>query len=147
MKPPESIAAARVLAYASVSSCDFQGSNLFVDGVALGPVPRLAIAEDLQSGTTLLLRCGLDWSVLGLSGHPSAAAARSRAEREYRGSSSLWRETGYSDEEARAARETSWGETRCSICGRTPDHYAALVKSPSGTSLCDQCLNDLDTAR
>jgi len=141
--PPKALGFARVLSYAFVDDCEFQGSSLFVDGVPLGRVPCLAITKPFGTTEVELLRCDLDWAFLGVSPHGSVEAARARAEREYRGSSALWRDTTYSEEESRAFREASWGEMRCSFCRRSPDHFQALVSSASGASVCNECLPEL----
>jgi hypothetical protein len=82
---------ARVLEYAILDeSVTYSGhSSLFVGNVKehlkeLGPVPRLAIAQDLKTGEIMLLHCDQDWEVLGLGGnYDSVAKAKASAERAY----------------------------------------------------------------
>jgi hypothetical protein len=144
--PPKALGAARVLSYAVVDSCAFQGSSLFVDGVPLGPVPCLAVTQAFGTAEVALLRCNVEWRFLGVSAHESVEAARACAEREYPGSSALWRDISYSEQESKGFREESWGDLRCSFCGRSPDHFEALVSSASGASICNECLAELGAA-
>src|SRR3954469_8504493 len=97
-KPPPVLGNARVLEYAVLDeSVRYSGhSSLFV-GIAnhglkeLGPVPCLAIVEDLKSGEIMLLHCNQEWDLLGVGGkYQSTAQAKASAERAYHGASSCW---------------------------------------------------------
>src|SRR5690349_8890919 len=100
--PPPVLDCARLIEYAILDkTVEFSGhSALFVNGNEVGPVPCLAICEDLKSSSILLFHCGTDWNVLGCAAHTSIVDAESRAESIYRGVRSQWRRTNTSREAA-----------------------------------------------
>src|SRR5438445_13693576 len=85
-KPPRVLANARVLEYAVLDeSVTYSGhSSLFVGNIneglkELGPVPCLAIAQDLKTGEIMLLHCDEEWDVLGVVGDTTRPRRRRRA--------------------------------------------------------------------
>lgn len=139
--PPPVLNSARVLAYAILDeSVSYSGhSSLFVDGKELGPVPCLAICQVRGEAEVLLFHCGGDWSVLGTSDYPSVADAKRRAERIYPGISTRWIEARVTEEEAARYLNESWGDERCSFCGKTPEQVGHLI-SKNNVCICDSCI-------
>jgi len=93
LAPPVLLDSARVLQYAETGGdASFtHRKTMIVDGEILGPVPRMAICEDLVEGTFLLMHCNSSWSVLAASYYSSIEAAKESAECAYVGISSGWR--------------------------------------------------------
>jgi len=122
-----------VLEYAILDeSVTYSGhSSLFVgteDGVLkeLGPVPCLAIAQELETGVIMLLHCDQEWSVLGLGGnYESVSEAKAKAERAYHGVSVRWVETKVTEEEALKFIDEVWSDERCSFCDKIPPDIEA----------------------
>ena len=122
-----------VLEYAILDeSVTYSGhSSLFVgteDGVLkeLGPVPCLAIAQELETGVIMLLHCDQEWSVLGLGGnYESVSEAKAKAERAYHGVSVRWVETKVTEEEALKFIDEVWSDEQCSFCDKIPPDIEA----------------------
>src|ERR1700746_3184366 len=105
LPPPPVISSARVLHYAIVDkSIVFRDrTRLYVGGVLLGRVPRLAICENLGEDIgTLLFHCNSKWEVLGTSGGASVAETKEHAERNYPGIGKKWVKLGTSRKAALA---------------------------------------------
>jgi len=94
LEPPFLLDSARVLMYAETGGGgSYTGRITVYSGDAhrlLGPVPRLAICEELTKGQVLLMRCDASWKVLAASFSASVDEAREIAEREYARVSSKW---------------------------------------------------------
>ena len=122
-----------VLEYAILDeSVTYSGhSSLFVgteDGVLkeLGPVPCLAIAQELETGAIMLLHCDQEWGVLGLGGnYESVSEAKAKAERAYHGVSVRWVETKVTEEEALKFIDEVWSDERCSFRDKIPPDIEA----------------------
>jgi hypothetical protein len=148
-QPPPVLDCARVLEYASVdNSVKFTGRlSLYVDGKALGAVPKLAICQNMaEDPETFLFHCDADWNVLGAGAYPSIEVARARAEDAYAGISQKWLKAPYSLEEAENFVSESWGNHRCAFCGRTPNSVHVLVEGRTGAKICDICIGELRKA-
>jgi hypothetical protein len=150
MKPPPVLSGARVLEYAIVGdSAKFTGQlRLYVDGTAIGAVPRLAICENLDDGELLLLHCDDDWNVVGVQAWntPEGSAAKSvedvkaHAATCYAGINEKWQGHGATLEDAKAYQAELVGDARCSFCGRTTHDIHALLEAESGARICDLCI-------
>jgi hypothetical protein len=140
-KPPPVLASGRVLEYAILDeSVGYSAkSRVFVQGLELGRVPRLVIAEGLESADVLLLYCDDEWSVLAAAGKRSASHAKARAERTYPGVSRLWVEAGVSKEQAIAYAEEESRDFKCSFCGRRPDQVRNLL-AHGAARICNLCV-------
>jgi hypothetical protein len=148
-QPPPVLDCARVLEYAAVdSSVKYTGRlSIFVDGKALGAVPKLAICQNMgDDPETLLFHCSDDWSVLGAGAYPSVESARDRAEQGYAGISAKWHESPFTLEEAENFLSESWGNSRCAFCGKTPNQVHVLVEGRTGAKICDLCIAELRRA-
>lgn len=91
--PPYVLDSARVLRYAILdASVSYTGRiSIYVDGKRLGPVPRLALCENLaQDDDYLLLYCNDDWEVLGAGGFGTLQEALAYAEAGYAGVGGKW---------------------------------------------------------
>jgi hypothetical protein len=143
MPPPPVLLGCRVTYYALRSRrIPYSGhNNLFVDGKALGPVPRLAIADDRNKGV-VLLHCSRGWSVRGIAGFDSLAEAKRAAEGSYPGISKAWVRTGVSKARADAYRRRVWKGQECSFCGRLPDQIEQMI-AKRGVRICDVCVREL----
>jgi hypothetical protein len=141
-KPPPIMGAGRVVLYAVLDdSVTYSGhSSLFVGGTELGPVPCLAITEELKSGEISLLHCDQDWDVLGLGGnYQSIEQAKAKAERIYRGVTAHWIETGVSAEEAGRLWDETWADQHCSFCDKIPPDVDMMIEG-KGARICDACV-------
>ena len=139
--PPPILDRAKVLAYATVDQSVIRVRErlLYVDGKPLGPVPNLAICKYPIESEYLLFFCDADWKVLGCAGYPSLAAAKERADREYRGIGSKWQNYVHEDE---AAVDQLCPEPRCSFCGKT---FLELDRMVAGKNafICEDCVRNL----
>ena len=150
--PPPVLERARVVEYAAVDdTVKFTGAlHLFVGGERLGPVPQLAICQDLDDGELLLFHCDNDWNVLGHqawnSPHgptlSSVQDVKDRAERFYAGISSHWVGHPASMDEARAFYEDLMASDGCSFCGRTLHDLHSLIKGAQDARICDHCIRE-----
>src|SRR4051812_12498917 len=104
--PPPVLDMARVIAYAVVdSSVQWTGrQTLFVDGKELGPVPRLALAQNVlgDEKDILIFYCNEDWDVLACSSGDTLEQAKASAERAYRGITGKWTFTDVTEAQAQA---------------------------------------------
>ncbi|HYS08780.1 MAG TPA: ClpX C4-type zinc finger protein [Myxococcales bacterium] len=146
-KPPPVLGNARVLEYAVLDeSVTYSGhSSLFVGKVneglkELGPVPCLAIVEDLKSGEITLLHCDHDWDLLGIGGkYESTAQAKTSAERAYHGVSGCWIDAKITRDEALRFRDEIWAEKRCSFCDKIPPDFNKMIER-NNVRICDLCI-------
>jgi hypothetical protein len=123
--PPLILHTSRVLWHATLRKpATYSGhSYLFVNGEEVGPVPRLAICENLarREAGVLVMHCGPRWSVLGVSGYESVLVARTRISRIYPGVEKLWiRATASKRQAMTYLNEVVWQGKRCVFCGRRP---------------------------
>lgn len=143
IKPPPTLDCCRVLAYAIVDdSVRYTGQGmLFVGDQEVGPVPRLAICQDGESGRVFLFYCGHDWTTLASSGAISPEAAKNTAERMYAGVSALWIDALVTEEEAAKHLDEIWSGWRCNFCGRRPiDFENPRFITKNGAWICDSCV-------
>ena len=146
-KPPPVLGNARVLEYAVLDeSVTYLGhSSLFAgnftDGLKeLGPVPCLAIAQDLKTGEIILMHCDQDWDLLGLGGrYDSIADAKARVERTYHGVSSCWIDAKITQEEALKFRDEMWAGQRCSFCDKIPPDFNMMIER-NNVRICNSCI-------
>jgi len=144
--PPPLIDSARVLHYAIVdASVRYTGSSvLYVDGVEIGPVPRLAICRDVADDSIVLLHCDDEWASLGCAGCGSVDDALSHANRLYDGIAVKWQVSPHSEVEVVKALVDEWGDFRCSFCGRYPFELGeASWISGEKACICNQCVERL----
>ena len=98
VEPPVILNSTRVLLYAETGGASAYTGRVTVstgyrnDLREVGPVPRLAIAEDLGTGCVLIMHCDSEWNVLGVCRSSSIDAAKELCERGYVGVSSRWTE-------------------------------------------------------
>ena len=93
-EPPSVIHSAPVRLYAMSGGSDAWTGTLtvFVDGKLLGPLPRLAICEDLLSSDFLLMYCDENWTPVGVTAGPSLNHVKGVAERAYLRLVDKWQE-------------------------------------------------------
>jgi len=148
-KPPPLLGDTRVLEYAIIDeSVTYSGdSPLFVATVSeglkeLGPVPCLAITQDLKTTEIRLLYCDQEWDLLGLGGrYQSVEQAKARAQRSYHGVSSRWIDAKITEEEASKFRNEVWSDNRCSFCERIPPDADMMIER-KGARICDSCIEE-----
>jgi hypothetical protein len=144
--PPPVIDMARVIAYAVVDdSVQWTGrQTIFVGREELGPVPRLALAQNVtgELKDVLIFHCNDQWEVLGVSGGATLEEAKSRAERAYRGITAKWIDRNVSIEEAKAWIEENYDHIFCFFCGRSPGEFQSLVTGKLA-SICNVCIDEL----
>jgi hypothetical protein len=143
--PPPAIDGARLLAYAFVDDSvtyDDGKSTLYVDGVLLKAVPRLAICELLETRAALLFFCDKDWNSLGVTEHDSVESAKKRAENEYHGIAAKWVTAKVTKEDAINYMEEQFKDQQCSFCGKLPDEVQQVFAS-SSACICSDCVAEL----
>ena len=145
--PPPVLDRARVIAYALVDeSVQWTGcQTLFVGGKELGPVPRLALCQNVSGVLKyiLIFHCNEQWEVLGCGGGDTIDAAKASAERAYRGITAKWIETRVTEEEARAWIKENCPDISCSFCGRELGDFDQLMENKTGTvRICNLCIEE-----
>jgi hypothetical protein len=145
--PPPVLDMARVIAYAFVDgSVQWTGrQTLFVNKEKLGPVPRLALCQNVSGDLRdiLVFHCNEEWDVLGVSGADTLEAAKASVERAYGGITAKWIETGVTEEAAIAWMREHTKDMSCSFCDRVPGDFEQLIESKSGTvRVCNYCVDD-----
>ncbi len=145
---PPLIDCARVLHYALVGpEVRYTPKNaIYVDGIELGAVPRLAIVRNLVDDDFMLFHCDADWSCLGVSDCGSIEDAMAHANRRYEGLAGKWREAPYSDAEFAKAVTEQYGEERCSFCSRFHFQIDAPVIKGDRARICGDCIERLHSA-
>ncbi len=121
-------------------------TNLFVDGVELGHVPRLAIGEYIDTSEVYLLYCDARWRPLGVAQYDSVAEASQKAERTYPGISKLWVPSRVSKRAARAYLRKLWSGDECSFCNRLPYQVESMIASRRAR-ICNVCIQQLSHPR
>jgi len=139
---PPILDSAKVLCYALIpDSVEFTRTLLFIDGVEVGRVPRLAICQYRNTSEVLLFHCDGEWNVLGCTGLDSMEKAKQRAERTYPGIGSHWIESAYTQEEVDRCLEELFGEKRCSFCGKSPPEFEnPKFIGQAGVWICEPCV-------
>jgi hypothetical protein len=143
LQPPPVINSARVIAYAIVddSVAFARRDALYVDGVLLGRVPRLAVCENLGKDLgALLFHCNEAWDVLGVSGGGSVDEAFRHAERNYPGIAKLWVRLDTSREAALAYYDNETDGPKCSFCGCRPFEIEGGIVERQGAVICRSCV-------
>jgi ClpX C4-type zinc finger protein len=145
--PPPVLDRARVIAYAVLDdSVQWTGrQKLFVGGKELGPVPRLALCQNVEGNLKdiLVFHCNDEWDVLGVSGGKTLEAAKASAERAYRGVGAKWISTNVTEDEAKSWIEKNCADVSCSFCDRTLDDYQHLVGNKAGSvRICNYCIDE-----
>jgi len=140
--PPPVLDSARVVAYAYVDDIAYRRcGKLFVDGILLEKVPRLAVALNLGMDLgAMLLHCDSDWNVLGVSGTPTVAATKTKAEENYPGVGARWIDIDTSVDAALAFYDAQHNNAKCSFCGKRPFEVESLVKG-HGANICERCID------
>jgi len=146
-KPPPVLSNSRVLAYAILNELvAFSGHSSVFVGTAtkglkeLGPVPCLAIVEELETGELMLLYCDEEWDQLAVGGrYESVEQAKARAERTYHGVSACWIDPMVTREEALKFRDEVWADHRCSFCGKLPPDINIMIEG-NNARICDACI-------
>jgi hypothetical protein len=95
-EPPFILDSARVVVYAETGGTStYTGRVTISTGYGgdlrdIGPVPHIAICEDLGTGRMLVMHCDRGWHVLGVCRAATVEAAKELCERGYAGISSRW---------------------------------------------------------
>jgi hypothetical protein len=144
--PPPVLDSARVLLYAILDdSVRWTGrQTLIVGGKKLGPVPRLALCQNVwgEFKDIHIFHCNDQWEVLGAGGGRTLDDAKASAEIAYAGVVAKWIAMNVSEEEGRAwTMEHSTG-MKCSFCDRIPAEIERLITGKSG-AICNYCIAEL----
>lgn len=139
--PPPVIDSARVLSYAFVDDIPYRRSgSLFVDGVLLEHVPRLAICTNLGKDIgPMLFHCDDEWNALGTSGSKSVEEVKEDAERNYPGVAARWVDIDTTVEAAVAYYDEQSGGLKCSFCGKRPYEVEEWVEGKDAI-ICRGCI-------
>ena len=142
---PPVVCGARVIEYAVVDdTVTYTGrEHLYVGGKELGPVPCLAICQNLEDDFMYLAHCDNYWNVLGASGSgtepETLANLKESAEKAYRGISNKWQPLGISKEDA-IKFEALLDEGRvCGFCNQIFDDDEKLFHGAYG-EICHNCV-------
>lgn len=92
-EPPETLGAARVLAFAVVDESVIPTGRTThrIGGEVIGPAAGLVIARYEGDGSFYLFYCGTEWQVVTDPCHDSLESAKEQAEYEYCGVTACWR--------------------------------------------------------
>jgi hypothetical protein len=144
--PPPALDYARVVAYAVVDdSVEWTGrQRLFVNEVLLGPVSRLAIAQNLfgDRQDLLLFHCNDEWTVLGVVVRASIQEIKDAAEGWYSGIGARWIDVANTPESAESwirAQETT---VSCSFCDKFPPQVESMAFGKNAC-ICNECTKRL----
>lgn len=146
--PPPVIGSARLLEYAKIDSAMvFTGrSVIYVDGKLLGPVPRLAVCQDIAGPGVILYHCDEEWDVLAVTSDETLVEAKERAERDYLGLAGKWLVSPYTEEETDRFWEKEKAVLSCSFCQRSFwDVNKLVTNEETGAAICDGCIDSLYT--
>lgn len=145
---PPLISCARVLYYAIVDDSVryTPKGKVFVGGVELGAVPRLAIVRNLVDDEIMLLHCDDEWTCLGSSGKGDVDEVISQANRRYEGLDGKWRKAPYSEAEFAKAVADQYRDERCSFCGRYHFQIDAPMAEGDRAMICGDCIERLHSA-
>lgn len=140
---PPALAGSRVLEFAILDkSIRYSGhSNLFRNDEEVGPVPKLAICEVRNQRSVYLFHCDDNWDILGTEVCESADGAKLSAEQAYPGSSSLWINTGVTEQQADEYIRSIWGAQQCIFCRKTPVEVPdRQFVQKGGAWICESCI-------
>jgi ClpX C4-type zinc finger len=145
--PPPVLDRARVIAYAVLDhSVQWTGrQRLIVGGKELGPVPRLALCQNVEGDLKdiLVFHCNAEWDVLGVSGGKTLEAAKASVEQTYRGVGAKWILTNVTEDEAKAWIDEHCADISCSFCDRAAGDYQQLVGNKFGSvRICNHCIDE-----
>ena len=141
--PPPVLSSSRVMAYVIVpDDIPFTGrTSIFIDGVLLGRVPRLAICISLRDDSdALLLYCDVDWNELGVTGQGSVENLKSYAEKNYPGHSDHCVDINTSVEDAHRYYDEAFAPARCTFCGRRMYEVETMLQGET-TWECNFCVD------
>ena len=144
--PPPALDSARVIAYAIVDdSVKWTGrQKLFHDGKEIGPVPCLALCQNVWGDWKVIhvFHCDEDWEVLASGGGETIEEAQASTEAAYRGISAKWIFLNTPEEEAREWIRKESEDMLCSFCDRIPAEMEQLVRGKSG-AICNYCVAEV----
>ncbi len=141
--PPPLISSSRVLFYAIVdSTVRFTPRNvLYVDGVELGAVPRLAVGKNLIDEDVFLLHCDAGWNSLGTSGSGDIDNVMAEANRRYDGLATKWIKSPYGELDVAKSIVDLYVDQRCSFCGRYHIELgASSMIEGKNAAICGECI-------
>lgn len=145
--PPPIIGTAKLIKYADASApVIFTGKQtIYVDGVLVGPAPRIAICRNIPDDELYLFLCDENWEVIavGSSGR-DVADQTNRAERWYQGIVSNWIASPYNDDDCTKYQDKEYGEARCSFCRRWYWEYTVLF-SENKANICNLCVKSFSS--
>lgn len=142
--PPPVLSGARILSYAVVDDTVAykEQDSHFIDCLPLGPVPRLAICQDLGEPEIMIIHCDDDWDMKGVfGGYSSVEEAKSAAERSYGGLLDKWIDTSFTEDQARDYLEHEFAGEKCSFCGRIPIYVEKMIGN-DGVRICNHCIDE-----
>ena len=151
--PPPVIDSARLTAYAYAD-----GDVEFTDRITLlvgegerlerlGRVPCLAISVNYYvPGDVLLMFCDAQWNSKGVIAFTTVDEAKIKAERGYRGITSRWVASPYSDEQVadflrdvyEVDPNAEWWKAMCSFCGNEAEGQCV---SAARATICAACVD------
>ncbi len=145
--PPPLIDCARVLRYAVVDESVryTPRGKLFVDGVEVGAVPRLAVVRNLVDDEVMLLHCDETWNSLAVSGGGSIDDVTAHANHRYQGLAGKWNDAPHSDADFAKAVCDEYGDDRCSFCARFSFQIDALMIRGNRAMICGDCVDRLNS--
>jgi hypothetical protein len=144
--PPPVIDCARVISYSNVdSTVSWTGRQvLYVGNDRIGPVPKIAICQNLNGPLTdfLLCFCDEDWHVKGVTTRQTVEELKETAERWYSGISSKWVDLHISREEAESWFRENKPHLVCAFCERIPTDYEDAYFAESA-AVCFDCVRQM----
>jgi len=144
--PPPVLDSAYVVCYAFVpDSIEFiNRRHLYVDGVLLGRVTRLAICENLGEDIgPMLCHCDEEWNSLGVSGASTIEEIKQSAERNYPGIGEHWQDSVFSRDEAQTYYDAEAEAYLCSFCGKRPYEMLGGCVKGNNAVICRDCVERL----
>src|SRR5580658_632724 len=140
-QPPPILGTACLLEFAIIDpSVVFTGhQTLYVDGKLLGAVPHLAVCRDLGSEELYMFHCDRKWNVIAVSGSGTITEIKETAERAYRGFSTKWTMSPYTEDQISQYLLKTWGKLRCSFCQQWPWNIQKIFKG-TNTYICGECV-------
>jgi hypothetical protein len=147
--PPLVLGSGRVVAYAIVDGhVRWTGlQRLYAGDELLGPVPRLAIVQNIFDEDYFLLLCNSDWEVLAVTSGSDESEIKSRAERWYCGISRNWVQTDTTRKDAEDFLRLQDQGSYCSFCGKhaiqTDATFSSGLIGTPGVNICSDCVETL----
>lgn len=143
LPPPMVLACTRVLSYVFIPETIpyVARTTLYVDGMAIGRVPRLAIGENLSEGNLLhLFHCDDHWNVLGASGAQTLDETKALAERDFPGIDAHWVDLNTSVQAALAYYDADTDGPRCSFCRKRAFDMLSGWRNGENAAICRECV-------